>query len=75
MTVTSDKYWDIWSEGYTATGQYACAHRMRIGVEAPTFQEACDKAFQHDKDYNSERLTHWGCKLYDNPADARLSFG
>lgn len=48
-------------------------------VEAETFQEACDKYAVENPDwassYDSERLTHWGCRLFDNEMDARKAFG
>ena len=69
---------DIWSEGFLVTGmegQPAQARRHASGIEADSFQEACDKFFIADKLYNSERLSHWGCGLFDNEQLARRSFG
>jgi hypothetical protein len=67
----------IWSEGYQASGDYSDANYFAT-VEAETFQEACDKYFvteEHKKFYDPKTLTYWGCKLFDNETDARRSFG
>lgn len=66
--------WDIWVEGYQATGDRGVAQRVAT-VSAPSFKEACDKYFEKDPLYTKERLTYWGCKLFDNESDARKSFG
>lgn len=65
---------EVWSEGYVITGNSGQAHMMGK-IKANSFQEACDKLLLNDKYYNSERLSYWGCKLYDNRADASKSFG
>ena len=43
------------------------------------FKEACDNLAIKDanfkKYYSSNDLTYWGCKLFDNEADARVNFG
>lgn len=73
----------IWSEGYLVSGMEGIPEKARMlaEVEAETFQEACDKLCG-DQDwqrlhgnYNAERLTVWGCRLFDNETDARKSFG
>lgn len=73
----------IWSEGYLATGMEGIpvTAKMLAEVEAETFREACDKVCS-DPDwqkrygnYNAEHLTVWACGLFDNEADARKSFG
>jgi hypothetical protein len=66
--------WEIWSEGYVTTGQSSGAIRLGV-IKAATFQEACDLHFGHEQDYDSKALRHWACKLFDNEADARRSFG
>lgn len=74
---------EIWSEGYLATGMEgipACARKL-AEVDADSFREACDKVCsdkswqERNGDYNAERLTVWGCRLFDNEADARELFG
>jgi hypothetical protein len=69
----------IWSEGYAATGERAGAmyHGMFRGQ---TFKEAVEK-WKATLDPGSaatvdvEKLTMWGCRLFDNPEQARKSFG
>jgi len=73
----------LWVEGYAATMEHGTA--MRLGdYEAETFDEAVQK-------WNSERnakktygeleqrddgtWTVWGCRIFDNEAAARKSFG
>ena len=72
------KDWEVWSEGYTATGE--CGTAMFHGVDrAETFQQAIEAWLDEDisrwKLYNPDRLTFWGCKFYDNEKDARAFFG
>lgn len=71
------KKYQVWIEGFLATGEHARA--SLIGeVEANSFQEACDalcgKYTVHNENYNRENRTVWGCRLFDNEADARKSF-
>ena len=71
--------YEIWMEGYSCTENYSGA-RYEGKFEADTFREACnlwaetldsaDRRF-----YNKDHLTFWGCKLFDNEADARRAFG
>ena len=74
------KTWEIWSEGYIATGNCSTA-TYHGSIEASTFQEACDKFskqlknYEFFKYYDSKSLTYWGCKLFDNENDARKYFG
>lgn len=68
----------IWAEGYRASGDSSGATYM--GTEfASSLKEACDMLAKRDqgfaKYYDSKRLTHWGCELFDNEADARRHFG
>lgn len=37
---------DVWSEGYAATGEHGTAMCHRLGVEAGNFQDACDQVFR-----------------------------
>ena len=68
------KVWEIWEEGYRVNGGSGTAV-FRGRVEAPTFREACEKFYKGDKLFDPERLTLWGCRIFDNEADARRSFG
>jgi hypothetical protein len=71
---------EIWTEGYSITGSEGRAQLLAT-VEAATFAEACDKLCspaewqaQHGN-YDPQRGTVWGCRLFDNEADARRAFG
>ena len=76
----SSKKWEIWMEGYMVSGMEGVpGEAQKIGeVEAATFQEACDRINSlrgWQGRYDRDRLTVWGCSLYDNEAAARRSFG
>jgi hypothetical protein len=71
------KKFQVWMEGYACTGQSSGAS-FQGTFEAPTFVEACDIAFKDEKHkqyYDRDRLTYWGCKLFDNGNDAVKNFG
>ena len=72
--VNKEKSFDIWSEGFVITGGSSGAHYHGT-TSANSFKEACDKYFKGDSLYDSERMTYWGCRLFDNSCDARKSFG
>jgi len=70
--------YEIWSEGYIATGESGGA--VLHGVEtAATFQKACNtlatKNGAFAKYYNATDLTYWGCKLFSSREKAQHSFG
>lgn len=72
------KKWEIWAEGFRFNHDEG--HASLMGTqEAETFKEACDLLAARDRgferSYNPDRLTHWGCRLFDNEADARKTFG
>ena len=70
----------LWTEGYQATGSKACATYYGE-FEAKTFRDAVIKfkatveSEQTRETIDTERLTFWGCKFFDNEEDARKSFG
>lgn len=73
--------YQIWAEGYEATGQSGTATYMG-SASGETFKDAVKKlaASKGPEDrafYNTDRTqpTYWGCGLFDNEADARKSFG
>lgn len=72
------KTWQIWSEGYAVTGQSGEAH-VHGSVEADTFNDACLTLAKRDSEFaqyfDPQKMTFWGCRLFDNEADARKSFG
>lgn len=69
---------DIWCEGYAATGQSSGATVLGH-CEGINFKEACKNLAKKDNEFaryfNEERMTYWGCRLYDNGSDARKSYG
>lgn len=69
---------DVWIEGFRATGEIGSARKL-CTVNSDTLREACDKyALEHPdwaEHYDPERLTYWGCRIFDNEADARSQFG
>ena len=71
---------EIWTEGFQISGNQAQASKLGT-VEAETFAEACDKLCsplewqQKHGRYDSRSGGVWGCRLFDNEADARRSFG
>ncbi|MHB0943408.1 hypothetical protein ACYCSU_17300 [Paenibacillus sp. ALE1] len=72
------KSYDIWSEGFVVTGGSGTAH-FHGSSTGKDFKEACDRFAEANPEfkeyYSSERLTYWGCRLFDNHADAAVSFG
>lgn len=73
------KTWQVWMEGYLATGMEGQPSPARqLGVAAAeTFADACEiicagKEFQAlNGTFDPVRLSVWGCRLYDNEAAAR----
>lgn len=70
--------YEIWSEGFVVMEGYGKAH-LHGYTKGNTFKEACINYAKTDKEFefyfDSERMTYWGCKLFDNEADARVNFG
>lgn len=66
--------WDIWCEGYVATGERGVAQHLAT-VTHYTFKEACAAYFKDAYCYDPTSNTYWACRLFDNAADARRSFG
>lgn len=66
--------YNVWQEGYSITGNYAQASFVG-STTGKTFGEACRKLLGGDPDFNMNTLSVWGCRLFDNEADARASFG
>jgi len=83
MTEAINRSWIIWSEGYRATGEEGTATILGTGY-GKTFNEAVlDWKAKNPEEaekyltYNKTRDTfsYWACRLFDNEADARKSFG
>ena len=78
------KDYEVWSEGYAATGQYSPA-LYHGHIESESFDEACIKLIGIDGlDKNTDgsfrrgdsgNFTIWGCNLYDNEKDAKKHWG
>lgn len=70
------KTWEIWMEGYACTGHESGAELVGT-AEGETFRDAvfAHYAANPNPDFNSGQLTVWGCRLFDNEAAARKSFG
>lgn len=68
----------IWTEGFHVNEGKSGASFV-ASVEANSFREACNKYADQNPGwknlYDSERLTLWGCNLFDNEVDAKKSFG
>lgn len=69
--------YEIWSEGYRATGEAAEAHYHGM-FEADSFEDACRQV--DGVDLNKDGTFRfppsiWGCRFFNNEADARKSFG
>lgn len=77
------KTYQIWAEGYLATGMEGKPQRayMMGTAKGATFEEACvnfmksNPEYEGGKYYVASSNRYWGCKLFDNEADARKLFG
>ena len=64
-----------------ATGMDGVPQRafMLTDIEAPSLRDACRAyALMHPewaKDWDAERMTYWGCRIFDNEQEARKKFG
>ena len=70
---------EIWSEGFKLEDDSGTAHVIGK-VTASTFLEACQVFVNKTGDNHHYRVAngvpvYWGCRLFDNEADARRSFG
>ena len=74
------KIYEIWAEGYKATGQESHA-QLLSKYKADSFDAAVEQYHvEHDdcidfNRYGKSRHAIWGCELFDNAIDARKSFG
>lgn len=85
------KEYEVWIEGYAATGQSG-RHDFVGKVKAKNFKEACAKAMwkrvldcyfgdegkakeEYDRYYDKERNSYWGCRFFDNEEESARSFG
>lgn len=71
------KTFDIWSEGYAATGESSGA-TYHGSFPGSSFKEAvCNwmKTIDSANLVDLKRMAYWGCKLYSDESLARKSFG
>lgn len=70
---------NIWVEGWATTGEFGLARLVAANVAGETFSAACRNYAGNNpkwaKLFRPNELTHWGCCLYDNEAQAREFFG
>lgn len=68
------KLWQIWCEGYQATGESGKAHKY-CDVHAKTFKDACITYMKFRRDllphFDEDRLSVWGCRLFSCERAAR----
>jgi len=71
------KEWEIWSEGFRIQGTDGVA--SLLGKEtAETWDEAVQEYMRKNPGritVSAGQYTDWGCRLFDNEADARKAFG
>ena len=72
------KTYEIFSEGYIATGG-SSGHVYHGSSTGETFKEACINYAKTNKEFaeyfDENRMTYWGCRLFDNATDASKAFG
>lgn len=73
------KVYEIWLEGYAATGNRGTARYLGSSA-GRSFKDACRRALisagsDLKNYYDPVKNTYWGCNFYDNEADARKYFG
>ena len=68
--------YEVWIEGFAATGQHGQA-RLAAVVEGVTFKVAVTSYMEgiRFKFFDAKNMTYWGCHICDNEVDARRSFG
>ena len=68
--------WNIWVEGYRATGESGIAQFYGIG-EGDTFQEAVAHLAKKRPDLGIDvgDCSVWACRLYPSEEEARKAFG
>jgi len=74
------KTWDLWIEGYQATGGSGTARCYARNLPGDSFKDAVTKfaATPQAKGlglFDEERLSFWGCRAFDNEEDARRNHG
>lgn len=73
--------YNIWIEGYAATGESNTAQCLANGAPGDSFREAviawvASPAGAHwQNDFDADRLSFWGCRAFDNESEARRNYG
>lgn len=74
----AEREYEIWSEGWRTNGDSGGAY-LHARATGEDFPAACRNLAAKDPGFaayfNAERLTYWGCRLFDNEFDARRAFG
>lgn len=84
--MTDEKRFDIWIEGYAATGEQASARCLATDQPGTDFANAVERwVAQKERedpqfkknlgDYDPIEVSIWGCSLYPNEEEARATFG
>ncbi len=79
------KKFQVWVEGFQATGEWRKAQLVGE-IWADSFDNAVQQLYKERYPDEAERnrwfrksesgfWVEWGCRIYDNEADARKSFG
>lgn len=75
------KTWDIWMEGYQATGESSAAIMLALNVEADSFNNAVWAYLESNPEMISYAARRdgvwriWGRRLFSDEESARKSFG
>lgn len=71
------RIYEIWSEGFVTTGNSSTA-RLLGKAQGATFDKAVHRLSLEEGfkvEYKDGKPYVWGCQLFDNEHDARLTFG
>lgn len=71
------KEYEIWVEGFAVTGQSATASLLSK-EKGKNWVDAVSRYMEKNPQrirIDERGFTDWGCRLFDNEADARKSFG
>lgn len=76
--------YEVWAEGYQTNGESSGAFLLGT-YEGESFDDAVLSCMMDPKFLKNEHLftynlgngrhRYWGCRLFDNESDARVSFG
>jgi hypothetical protein len=81
MTQQELKTFEIWMEGYAATGESGRAQKIWEGLAVDfdhavrLYQTISRDEVEIRPENTRSKYSIWACALFDNEADARKSFG